>query len=398
MTDERNEEYLDRTKASTPSRFAFPSNPCSGSCRRETSLSRHRRVLVAISGHGYGHLGQISPLINGLQAAVDELELVLQCALPEVTISERIGGTFTHVPFTADVGMIMNGPLRVVPEATLAAYAEFHERWDDLFAEQVAILEREKPALVIADVPYLPLSAAQHLGVPNVAVCSLNWVDILQGYCAEDEQTRPWFERMRSAYRGAEIFLKPAPAMPMEWLANGQDIGPLAATGRDRSRDLRRRLELDDETRLVLITLGGIESSIPFDVWAEIPGVFWLTARMTSAPAGSGAPLSSIADIPFIDVMASVDAVVTKPGYGIFTEAACHGVPLLYIPRGDWPEEPHLCAWLERRGVAFRITDEDLAQGKLAEALEHILSRPTPAKARPTGISDGVGLLMPFID
>ncbi len=43
-----------------------------------------------------------------------------------------------------------------------------------------------------------------------------------------------------------------------------------------------------------------------------------------------------------MDVLGSRDAILGKPGYGTFAEAACNGKPVLYVSRGDWPEEPAL--------------------------------------------------------
>jgi UDP-N-acetylglucosamine:LPS N-acetylglucosamine transferase len=38
-------------------------------------------------------------------------------------------------------------------------------------------------------------------------------------------------------------------------------------------------------------------------------------------------------DRPIADLLCSVDAVLAKPGYGTFAEAACNGTPLLYLRR-----------------------------------------------------------------
>ena len=40
----------------------------------------------------------------------------------------------------------------------------------------------------------------------------------------------------------------------------------------------------------------------------------------------------------FADLLASSDALLCKPGYGSFVEAASCGVPVLYVARPDWPE------------------------------------------------------------
>ena len=64
--------------------------------------------------------------------------------------------------------------------------------------------------------------------------------------------------------------------------------------------------------------------------------------------------------IEFGDMLASCDAVLTKPGYGTFVEAACAGVPVLYVARKDWPEEPYLVNWLKRNGSCAEVEREHL--------------------------------------
>ena len=94
-----------------------------------------------------------------------------------------------------------------------------------------------------------------------------------------------------------------------------------------------------------------------------------------------------LAGLPFsfIDLMASVDLVVTKTGYGMLVEAACNGVPLLFLARPDWPEWPWLEAWIEDLGLGRPLpADPD----ELARMLRE---RDLPARRPgivPTGIAE----------
>ena len=48
----------------------------------------------------------------------------------------------------------------------------------------------------------------------------------------------------------------------------------------------------------------------------------------------------------FPDLLSSVDAVVTKPGYATFVEAPAAGRPLVTLDRPEWPETPILLDFL----------------------------------------------------
>ena len=77
----------------------------------------------------------------------------------------------------------------------------------------------------------------------------------------------------------------------------------------------------------------------------------------------------------FSDILASVDVLLTKPGYGAFTEAACNGIPVLYVRRDDWPEQPYLVDWLEQYGICQALTFLQMQTGDFEEPLVSILSR-----------------------
>jgi UDP-N-acetylglucosamine:LPS N-acetylglucosamine transferase len=86
-------------------------------------------------------------------------------------------------------------------------------------------------------------------------------------------------------------------------------------------------------------------------------------------------------DLPglkFTDLLASVDAVITKPGYGTFVEAACSGVPILYLERPDWPETPWFATWLAAHARSAVLTREQLERGDLIDALHRLWQAPAP--------------------
>ncbi len=139
----------------------------------------HKHILFVVSNHGYGHLSQIAPVVNALKQANPEYTVSIQTALPLEILSARIKVPFNYIDFDGDVGLLMDDAVTVKTEATKLAYRTFHNQWEDNFQKQLDILQSCKVDLVIEDIPYLPLLAAQELNLKTIAVCSLNWADIL---------------------------------------------------------------------------------------------------------------------------------------------------------------------------------------------------------------------------
>jgi hypothetical protein len=346
-------------------------------------VSRH--LTVAISPHGYGHAAQIAPVVNELTARLPKLRVTLATAVPRRLLSELFAGPFEVAERRSDFGMVMGTALDLRVEESARAYEALHVNWNAALQAEAEWLAGLGPNLVLANVPYLTLAAAAEIGVPAVALCSLNWAEIHAHYCGDAPRARRIEQRIRAAYGTAAAFIRPEPALVMDLDTEILDVGPIARLGRDRREEIRARLGADARDRLVLLAPGGAALDLPTELWPAIPGVRWLVQDGLAAARPDMAGIASL-DIPFIDALASADALVTKPGYSTFVEAGCGGVPVLYVRRDGWPEEPGLVAWLTRHVPCRELDRADLMRGAFAESLEALWTMPRPAPARATGV------------
>jgi len=349
-------------------------------------------LLVDISSHGYGHLAQTAPVLNELANRVPRLRLTVRCALPAETLTRRIVPPFEHIAESFDFGMVMRNAMDLDLEASAARYAEAHLDWEATVERAAEQLREIKPSLLLANVPYLPLAAAAQAGVPAVAMSSLNWADIYRGTLGAAPGAEEIHARMLAAYRSAKTFLRLTPAMPMEDLGNAVGVGPVATLRRPRRAELRRRLGLEEDARLVMVALGGIPLRLPIETWPDLPGVRWLVPGEWEAGRPDALPLDA-AGLGFADTFVSCDAVIAKPGYGTFTDAACNGVPVLYSRRPGWPEEECLVDWLRENAACAEVARDKLEIGDFSAALLRLLDQPRRPPARATGAAEAAALL-----
>lgn len=137
---------------------------------------------------------------------------------------------------------------------------------------------------------------------------------------------------------------------------------------------------------------GHIAQTAPVVNAPRIPGVRWMVPSSWQARHPDAVELESLA-MDFTDVLASCDALLTKPGYGSFAEAACNGVPVLYLDRKDWPEAPYLVEWLKRQGRCMEVERPALERGAIAAPLEALWALPPTAPVEPEGIAQAADLL-----
>jgi UDP:flavonoid glycosyltransferase YjiC (YdhE family) len=224
----------------------------------------------------------------------------------------------------------------------------------------------------------------------------LNWADISQAYLVDMPDMARIFEQIHTAYAAADVFLQPTPSMPMPQLLRRQAIAPIAAAGCNRRLELNRTLALPADSKLVLLGFGGVayrgKNQLP-----RIQGVVWLTPDdwpEAAADARRDQVSFSRTGVPFLDLLASSDALITKVGYGSFVEATAHAIPVLYLDRPDWPETPYLAAWLLQHGTAAAIDEAGLFSDQLGLSLHALWQLPRKAAIEAGGAEQAADRLV----
>ena len=371
-------------------------------------------LLVAISSHGFGHLSQVAPVVNQLLELIPQLKITVRAALPEAQLRSRIHHLDALQLATDDFGMVMNHAFSVDTQASLARYQSLHQDWEHKVNTLAQQFIGDHVSVVLADVPYLPLAAAQVAGIPSVALCSLNWADILSHYIeladaqtsstglsdttGESSQTQAIIRTMYAAYQSARYFLQPAPSMAMPTLSNQRAIGPCCAPGvAQRQALLSNVLQHKNLNKpwLVLVGMGGIPFELSLEHWpTQHQGrpLCYLVSP-TSANTHPNALSVEATGLSYAELVASVDVIITKPGYGMFAEAAAAGVPVLFTARGEWPETEALVTWLQDKAHCAQITTEALRAGTFEKELSRLLTQGPYTPVAPTGNDEAAALI-----
>jgi hypothetical protein len=336
--------------------------------------------IVAISGHGFGHVAQTAPILNWLHNLMPTLRLTVRSEASLAHLRARIHAPFTHISSEGDIGMLMSSALDVRRDESRAAYHAFHANWEARVDEEARLLRDLKADFVFSNVGYLPLAGAQRAGIPNAALCSLNWADIYCHYFGNDAISA----QIQSCYANAGAFLRATPGMEMSDCNNLIPVAPIATVGKNRRVELNQRLQLSAAEKLVLVSLGGITSRLPIERWPRMAGVRWLVQASWQVKHPDAINLETL-QMDFSDLLASSDALICKPGYGSFVEAASCGVPVLYVSRADWPESPALIIWLQQHGLCREVSRDVMEQGMITKALQEIWNAPRPEAVIPQG-------------
>jgi len=354
-------------------------------------------LLFAISAHGLGHLGQAAPVCQALYALRPDLPLTIWSELPTATLERRISIPFNHIRQACDIGLVMHDALRVNVPASWALYQAREASWAEHLSAACQILHNTQPVLVISDVGEVPLAAAQSLGVPNVAMSSLNWADIASYYFRDIGDADQAISRLAAIYDNTCLALRLTPGMPMRGHTECA-VPPVAAVSTQPRDRLRQRIlealgSAHQERPLVLVGLGGIDTPLPLTDWPLQTNITLLVANQCQQSATglsergivNAESIQEATGLGFSDLLAACDAVICKPGYGTFAEAALAGTPVLYVKRPDWPEQTVLIEWLEAHARCKELPLIDLMRGDFQQALSALCMQP----GKPRIASDG---------
>jgi hypothetical protein len=276
--------------------------------------------------------------------------------------------------------------------ASARAYRDFHHRWRERIDIEAAWIKAKQFTAVLTNVAYLPLAGAARAGIPSASMCSLNWADLFSHYFAAEPWAKKIHGEILSAYRAADCFLRVSPGLPTADFERRREIGPIARLGKRDRGALSRRWKLDEGNRWVLLAMGGMDFHVPVESWPSVAGVNWIVPAAWQVHREDVGVFDNT-EFDFADMLASVDAVISKPGYGTFVEAACNGIPILYVQREDWPEAQHLSAWLATHGRANAISRRRLMRGEFIDELASLWRRQAPVPPLASGAEEAVEVL-----
>jgi hypothetical protein len=162
---------------------------------------------------------------------------------------------------------------------------------------------------------------------------------------------------------------------------------PLVARRPTKRRDATRaHFGLPAGGRVVLLSFGGYGLPALDLAAVDIRGDWTIVTIDRVSPDAARLPhVRSIVERDFLtsdfryeDLIASVDAVMTKPGYGIISECITAGTPMVYTSRGVFREYDVFVEALPRYLRSQFISHADLFAGRWHDALQAVLSQPLP--------------------
>jgi L-arabinokinase len=362
-------------------------------------------VVFYITGHGFGHAVRQIAIVNALTQRRPDVGIIVRTTVAPWLFERSVRRTVRLEPIAVDTGAIQRGSLDVDVPATLAAAQAFYAGAGTWLASEAAWLRREGARLVVADIPPLPIAAAAQAGLPAIGISNFTWDWIYEDYDARRlapglvETLGAWYAEAREGWR-----------LPMSGgfatFATVRDLPLVARVARLPRDTVRAVLGLPSDRPLILVSLGGFGAR-GVDIHAaaaSLRGVADVVATSyDSFVPGEGVHRVDETEmygrrIRYEDLVGAVDAVASKPGYGIISDCAANATALLYTDRGRFCEYDVLVREMPRLLESAFIAQEDLLAGRWRDPVAALLARPARAAVPAPGASAAADWLSDQLD
>ncbi len=307
-------------------------------------------------------------------------------SIPESVVISRIANKipaaqfcYIHDKTNTDIGIPMIDAMQVDHKKTITCYKNIHSHWDNHIHFEEQRIKALNVDMVLSNVGYIPLQAATNLSIPSVALCSLDWASTWHIFGSNDQFGKVILSQIIQAYQSANLFLQMTPHLPMLFLNNKVSVPFVVRQGKTERQVLEKCYPHFVGKKLILISMGGgMDAEINFDQWPKIDQVIYIVTGANRLPKGYYHADTFVLD--FSDMMASVDIVLTKTGYGMVVESAVNQTPLFYVARADWPEHDIMLKWCKGNNNVLEIDRVEFEQGLTEDKINMLFSQPSKNK------------------
>lgn len=359
-------------------------------------------IFFYISGHGFGHASRQIEVMRALCERRLDLRLVVRTSAPRWLFDLTLGQPVEVHDVEADTGVVQIDSLRLDVTQSVERAWMFHRDLDRRADVEARVLEASGALLVVGDIPPIAFAAAARVGLPAVAVANFTWDWIYEGYPEQLANAPGLLTAIRNAYSSAAVAWRLPLSGGFTTCPSVIDVPFIARRSCRDPESVRHALGLPTDRPLALVSFGryGL-NGLDWDAVGRLPryGIVRTDDPETTSTARDGQSAAKTifrldeagvyaSGLRYEDLVAAVDVVVTKPGYGIIAECIANDTAILYTTRGHFPEYDVLVAQMPRFTRYAFIDQNDLRAGRWAEHLDKLLAQAAPPERPATTGAD----------
>ncbi len=352
------------------------------------------QLAYFISPHGFGHATRAAAVMAAIQTLSPTAHFEIFTCAPEWLFQVSLSGSFTYHSLVSDIGMVQRSPLEEDLPATLERLEAFLPFDQALVKDLSARVQELACQLIVCDIAPLGIAVAAQAGIPSILVENFTWDWIYAGYLEAERRFAKPIATLQEVFQSANFHIQTEPVC--NYTPSDLVTLPVSRAPRTSRSLTRQRLGVPEDAKMVLVTMGGIESPLAFaDHPAAAEDLFFVV------PGGSpqGADHRRIllphhSDFYHPDLVLASDAIVGKAGYSTAAEAYLSGVPYIYTARAHFRETATIAAFIEKELGGFEIQEEEFLGGEWIPGLLKLMGQSRPKEERSNGAAQAAKAIL----
>lgn len=318
-------------------------------------------LYVAITNHGFGHATRTAAIVDTIQRLCPDIVTILATTAPRWLLDSYLSADIIHRPRAYDVGVVQRDSLMMDKDATLEKLQHIRQQSASIIASEVSFLKQNRVGLVLADIPPLAAAIAHAADLPCWMASNFGWDYIYRAWGGGFDDIADWIAECFS--KCDRLFRLPFHE-PMSAFTQIEDVGLTGGSPRFAPETLRETFQLTTpRERTALLTFGGLGlEQIPYHNLQRFPDWQFITFDRQAPELPNQLKVTDPRYRP-VDFMPLCSRVVSKPGFGTFSEACRLDVPVISITRDDFAEAAVLLAGMQDTSYHQVLAPADFFQG-----------------------------------
>ncbi|WP_026732917.1 hypothetical protein [Fischerella sp. PCC 9605] len=318
-------------------------------------------LYLAITNHGFGHATRTAAVAATIQKLCPEVLLIVVSTAPRWLLESYIEGDFIHRPRGFDVGVVQKDSLTMDKAATLEKLLEIKKNHRSIIASEVNFIRQNRVHLILADIPFLATEIGKAAGIPCWMMSNFGFDFIYRNWDDTFTEVADWIS---SCYSKCDRLFRLPFHEPMAAFRNITDVGLTGGSPRYSADEIRSTWRITAPVeKTILLTFGGLGlQQIPYHNLQQFPDWQFITFDKLAPDLPN---LVKIGDQKYrpVDLMPICGRVVSKPGFGTFSEATRLDLPIVSVTRDDFAEATFLLEGISNYNKHQILTPAELFDG-----------------------------------
>lgn len=340
--------------------------------------NKNNRIAYFISPHGFGHAARAAGVMDALHQLDPTIHFEIFTKVEEWFFKDSISGNFRYHSLLTDIGLVQETPLKADISETVSQLNLFMPFEPSMISYLAESIKEMRCRAVICDIAPLGITIAEQAGIPSILVENFTWDWIYEMYIDLDDGLIKHSRYLKDIFEKANYLIQVEPVCRP--LKADLTTRPISRKIRTRANHIRKRLEIPEDSKVVMITMGGIPEKYSFleqllpheNIYFIIPG-----SVQDVSVNGNLILLPHHSDYFHPDLINTSDVVLGKAGYSTLAEIYYGGVPFGYVARKNFRESEILVSFIENHMKGLSIDEDSFNKGDwISYHLPHLLALP----------------------